>query len=90
MRISHGVATHGSALNVSTDLSFFEHVVPCGQPGRAATSLRQELGPGVEMADARDVWERHFRRLLRYGNVERVAPDQLAARLAEAKSRPQS
>lgn len=35
VRISGGVATHGAALNVSTDLSWFNHVVPCGIVGKA-------------------------------------------------------
>lgn len=44
VRISRGVAMHGLALNVSTDLSMFNHIVPCGMPGLAVTSIDAEQG----------------------------------------------
>ncbi len=40
LRISHGVAYHGMALNVSVDLSWFRRINPCGT-GQAAVSLEQ-------------------------------------------------
>jgi hypothetical protein len=43
VRISHGVTSHGIALNVSTDLSWYQHIVPCGLPDVSITSLEQEL-----------------------------------------------
>ena len=39
-----GIATHGVALNVSTDLSFYSHIVACGMANLDATSLKRELG----------------------------------------------
>jgi lipoyl(octanoyl) transferase len=44
VRISRGVAMHGLALNVSTDLSMFKHIVPCGMPGLDVTSIEAEQG----------------------------------------------
>ncbi|MDB5290985.1 MAG: lipB [Phycisphaerales bacterium] len=44
VRIRRGVSLHGLALNVNTDLSYFNLIVPCGLPGRAVTSVRQLLG----------------------------------------------
>ncbi len=44
VRVRRWVTMHGLALNVSTDLSHFETIVPCGLTGRAVTSLRAELG----------------------------------------------
>ncbi|GLI71688.1 hypothetical protein VaNZ11_016993 [Volvox africanus] len=43
VRISHGVSSHGLALNIETDLSYFQHIVPCGISDKEVTSLRQEL-----------------------------------------------
>ncbi len=49
VRVSAGVAMHGLALNVSTDLTYFDHIVPCGMPSLAVTSIFAETGasPGV-------------------------------------------
>jgi len=40
VRVSKGFSTHGFALNVSPDLSFFDHIIPCGMPGSRVTSMR--------------------------------------------------
>jgi lipoate-protein ligase B len=42
--VRRGVTYHGIALNVSTDLSYFAHIVPCRTSGLAVTSLAQILG----------------------------------------------
>ena len=42
--VRRGVAYHGVALNVSTDLSYFGHIVPCRTSGLAVTSLAEILG----------------------------------------------
>lgn len=44
VRIRKGVSMHGLALNVSTDLTHFQRIVPCGLAGRPVTSLNKLLG----------------------------------------------
>ena len=44
VRVQGGVTTHGLALNVNTDLAWFDAIVPCGLAGITVTSLRRELG----------------------------------------------
>src|SRR5688500_8579993 len=44
VRIRRGVSLHGLALNVTTDLSYFDLIVPCGLTGRSVTSLERLLG----------------------------------------------
>lgn len=44
VRVRRWVTMHGLALNVTTDLSHFDLIVPCGLAGRAVTSLQRELG----------------------------------------------
>lgn len=44
VRIKRGVSMHGIALNVTTDLSYFNFIVPCGIAGRQVTSLQTLLG----------------------------------------------
>src|SRR4029077_1271500 len=52
VRIRRGVSLHGIALNVETDLRYFDLIVPCGLEGKRMTSLRRLLGdrtPPMEM-----------------------------------------
>jgi lipoyl(octanoyl) transferase len=51
VRIRRGVSLHGIALNVSTDLSYFKLIVPCGLPGRAVTSMKELLGDETPSID---------------------------------------
>jgi lipoate-protein ligase B len=44
VRVSRGVTTHGFALNVSTDLSWFDHIIPCGIAGANVTSMSRVTG----------------------------------------------
>jgi len=71
VRTSHWVSMHGFAFNISTDLSYFEHIIPCGIQGKSVTSLEKELGRKVDMAelhafvlrDFEDVFNMKFARL---------------------------
>jgi lipoyl(octanoyl) transferase len=47
VRISRGVSLHGLALNVTTDLRYFDLIVPCGIAGKPVTSLQMLLGEGT-------------------------------------------
>lgn len=49
VRVSRGVTTHGFALNVNTDLRYFDDIVPCGLPGVGVTSMRELRGEAIEM-----------------------------------------
>ena len=40
---------HGLALNVNSDLSYFNHIIPCGIVGKNVTSMQKELGEEVEI-----------------------------------------
>ena len=52
VRVSSGwITSHGFALNVSTDLSYFETIVPCGIRDVSITSVSQELGRPVDVTD---------------------------------------
>jgi lipoyl(octanoyl) transferase len=55
VRVSSGwITSHGFALNVTTDLAYFDAIVPCGIRGLGVTSIQQITGVRVAMADACD------------------------------------
>ena len=60
VRVSRSVTMHGFALNVCPDLSFFDHIVPCGMPGACVTSMAQELRREVVVSDVIPVIARSF------------------------------
>ena len=49
VHISRSVTSHGFALNVNTDLSFFNLIIPCGITAKPVTSMKQELGRPVDL-----------------------------------------
>ena len=63
VRISRGVTSHGFALNVNPDLTYFSHIIPCGLPDIAITSMAQELGWAPEMDTVMEVVIRSFARV---------------------------
>lgn len=61
VRIRRGISLHGLALNVSTDLSGFSHIVPCGLTGRNVTSINAILGDAApSMARIKDILVRNL------------------------------
>ena len=61
VRIKRGVGLHGIALNVTTDLKYFDLIVPCGLVGRGVTSMERVLGsrcPAMEVV--KEVLTRHL------------------------------
>ncbi len=59
VRIERGRSLHGIALNVSTDMAWFDHIVPCGIADKGVTSLRAEGSP-VELHAVADAFAGAF------------------------------
>jgi len=54
VKVASGITTHGFALNVSTDLSLFTHILPCGIRDKGVTSMARELGRAPAMTAVED------------------------------------
>ena len=67
----HFVTTHGLAINCSTDLRWFEAIVPCGILSRGVTSLSRELDRTTTVDDVSPVFLKSFAEAFRCHLIEK-------------------
>lgn len=63
IKCSRWVTMHGFAFNVNTDLSYFNHIVPCGIVNKKVTSLEKELGRKIDMNEVKEKVKHHFQNI---------------------------
>ncbi len=73
VKISRGVAFHGFAINVNTDLSYFRRIIPCGISDRPVTSMTAELDETLDMGEVR------YRLVCRFGRAMGTRMTELAS-----------
>src|SRR6266704_6507933 len=84
VHISRWVTSHGFAYNVSTDLRFFDLIVPCGIADRKATSLEKLLGRSVEQVEVVPRIARHLGELFGL-EMQEASKKELLERLEHAE-----
>jgi len=60
IRASRWVTMHGLAFNINTDLSYFNHIVPCGIQDKAVTSLENELNQKLDLNPIKENLSKYF------------------------------
>jgi len=85
VHISRWVTSHGFAYNVSTDLRYFDLIIPCGIADRKATSLEKALRRNVAMDQVKPHLARHLAKLLSL-EPRVVARDELLGELAQIEA----
>jgi lipoyl(octanoyl) transferase len=52
---------HGFALNVNTNLGYFDNIIPCGIRGKAVASMESELGEKLDLEEVKGKILKHFK-----------------------------
>jgi lipoyl(octanoyl) transferase len=86
IHVSRGITTHGFAINVNTDLSMFNGIVPCGLVDRGVTSLAEQLGHEVSMADAVRWTSKRMGEALGAFRVIEASPEELGLEMPGVRS----
>lgn len=60
VKTSRWVTMHGLALNVNTDLNYFNHIVPCGIQDKSVTSIQKEVGREINLEEVKSKMQKAF------------------------------
>src|SRR6056297_647695 len=82
IKCSRWVTMHGFALNVNTDLSYFNHIVPCGIENKAVTSLSKLLGKRIDEAEVKERILRHFADVFSVNLIEDMVRDEAGTQIS--------
>ena len=63
IKCSRYVTMHGFALNVNTDLNYFNYINPCGFVDKGVTSIAKEVGAEIPVAEVKTIVKRYFEEL---------------------------
>lgn len=69
VRAARWITMHGLALNVNTDLTWFEYIIPCGIKGKAVTSMQKELGEKIDVPQVEDKLIKHLQSLFEFSLI---------------------
>lgn len=70
VRCSRWITMHGFALNVNTDLSYFNNIIPCGIQNKQVTSMEKEWGAKLDYREVKERLKRNFEKVFEVKLVE--------------------
>jgi lipoyl(octanoyl) transferase len=76
VKVSKWITMHGFALNVNTDLSFFDRIIPCGIFHKGVTSLEQLLGKRIELDEVKEKLTKHFSTIFNF-EIKQISKGEL-------------
>ena len=72
IKVSRWITMHGFALNVSTDISLFNGIIPCGIKDKAVTSMESELGKNFDIAEVKSILTDEFKKIFNYDSIDTI------------------
>ena len=72
VRTSRWVTMHGFALNVNTDLTYFNNIIPCGIQNKQVTSMEKETGRMIDFEEAKEAVKRNFEKVFEAELINKV------------------
>ena len=79
IKISRWITMHGFAFNVSTDLSLFNGIIPCGITDKAVTSVEKEIGKNIKLSEVKLRLLENFKSIFEYEIVAAVSKNDIAS-----------
>lgn len=75
VHMSRWVTMHGFAFNVNTDLSYYQHIIPCGIDisQKPVTSMQEELGRAIDMEEIKATLKQNFAEVFDFDYLERFS-----------------
>jgi lipoyl(octanoyl) transferase len=74
IRCSRWISMHGLALNVHTDLSYFQNIVPCGIADKGVTSIQEEIKQEVNLKETMNIMKQKFSEIFEFEFVDEPFP----------------
>ena len=72
IKVKKWVTMHGFAINVNTDLSLFNGIIPCGIEDKDVTSLKNELGKKIDISKVKEILLSNFKDVFAYNEIKNI------------------